>query len=98
MAFLSWRGHDENLLKLMDEVMYDDDVDKMNDIHSSPHDWHSVVDFDLRASGLISSSGGDVGDDGEDSEVCCVPCDPVADGVPVAIDEEVDDRDELEDP
>lgn len=106
-AFQSWRGHDENLLSLMDEVMYDDDVllVEKNDTHSSPDDWRLAIER-FRATGRASGSSNDQDveqeeeEEGNDSEVWYVPCNPVADRVPIAIDEEVeDDRDERqEDP
>lgn len=104
-AFQSWRGHDDSLLSLMDEVMYDDDDDVLlgekNDTHSSPHDWRLALErfrSACRVRSSSSSSGGDVLEEVDDSEVCYVPCDPVADVVPVAVDEEVDERQEEEDP
>lgn len=101
-AFQSWRGHDENLLSLMDEVMYDDDVllVEKNDTHSSPDDWRLAIER-FRATRRISGSSSDrdveeeeEGEEGNDSEVCYVPRDPVADRVPVAIDEEVERQEE----
>lgn len=94
MAFLSWRGYDESFLRLMDEVVYEDADDEKNDTHF-PRDEHASVDFDARATGRVSSSSdGDVQEEEGNSEPCYVPCDPVADRVPVlvAMDEGVGDE------
>lgn len=96
MAFLSRRGHDENLLSLMDEAVYEDDV--MNDDYSSPYAWQGAPEVDFRALRRVNSSGDVVREEEEEdySEAYRVPCDPVADRVPIAVDEEEELDEEVE--
>lgn len=86
MAFLSWRGYDEALLRVMHEIVYDDEDENVRD---SPEDDFDFREADCRDGGRSSSVAG-----GEESYVPCDPMDVrkgVDDGEPEGVNQTIPD-------